>query len=242
MKTDFIIVNEVKHPVLVSIEKRSVVSVRIGKRAITIKVPSSLNRDEMAREILKMKMWAKQKLSENPEILKKDVYRTYQNKDLLKVGNQEYLLNIDFKDKSGSSARIEGNSIFLTISSNISESTKAKHISSLISRCVANKRIDELKLTISGLNLKHFNQKMNKIFFKNNKSNWGSCSRSGNINISTRLLFAPIDVLEYVCIHELAHLIEHNHSPGFWELVEKAMPDYQEKEAWLKENGSKCTF
>ena len=64
----------------------------------------------------------------------------------------------------------------------------------------------------------------------------------GNINISTRLLFAPDDVLEYVCIHELAHLIEHNHSQRFWMLVAQAMPDYTAKETWLKEKGDACRF
>ena len=71
---------------------------------------------------------------------------------------------------------------------------------------------------------------------------WGSCSEKGNINISTRLLFAPEDVLEYVCIHELAHLIEQNHSEKFWQLVKNAMPNYQEKRKWLKENGDSICF
>ncbi|HKZ41668.1 MAG TPA: M48 family metallopeptidase, partial [Candidatus Hodarchaeales archaeon] len=61
-------------------------------------------------------------------------------------------------------------------------------------------------------------------------------------NISTRLLFAPDEVLEYVCIHELAHLIEHNHSDRFWALVEKAMPYYPQQKQWLKEHGESIRF
>ncbi len=99
-----------------------------------------------------------------------------------------------------------------------------------------------LEEQINKINEIHFNQKINKIFFKSLQSKWGSCSSDRNINISTRLLFAPDDVLEYVCIHELAHLIEQNHSEDFWTLVEKAMPQYQEKEKWLKENGEDIGF
>jgi predicted metal-dependent hydrolase len=55
-------------------------------------------------------------------------------------------------------------------------------------------------------------------------------------------LFAPKDVFDYICIHELAHLVEQNHSDKFWALVEKAMPDYMEKEKWLKENRGLCKF
>jgi len=102
--------------------------------------------------------------------------------------------------------------------------------------------LPKLQEKIYELNEKHFNRKINKIFFKHNKSNWGSCSNARNINISTRLLFAPDEVLEYVCIHELAHLIEQNHSDRFWTLVETAMPNYVEKEKWLKENRDFCRF
>ena len=140
------------------------------------------------------------------------------------------------------SARIIGKTIHLVISSKLSKNIQNKHASTLISRCVARKRLQKLKENVIELNNKHFNQKFNKIFFKHNKSNWGSCSEDGNINISTRLLFAPDDILEYVCIHELAHLIEHNHSDIFWKLVENAMPNYKEKINWLKENGHTCSF
>ena len=145
-------------------------------------------------------------------------------------------------NKKSSSAVLNDNTIQLVISDNLSKEEQNNHISTLISRCIGSKRLPKLQVKIKELNKKHFNQSINKIFFKHNKSNWGSCSRAGNINISTRLLFAPDDVLEYVCIHELAHLLEHNHSKKFWTLVETAMPEYKKKERWLKENGDICKF
>ncbi|MCB0682671.1 MAG: M48 family metallopeptidase, partial [Saprospiraceae bacterium] len=63
-----------------------------------------------------------------------------------------------------------------------------------------------------------------------------------NINLSTRLLFAPPKVIDYVIIHELAHLVEMNHSRRFWDLVAAAMPDYEEQEKWLKKFGHRCDF
>ncbi|HLC81444.1 MAG TPA: M48 family metallopeptidase [Candidatus Nanoarchaeia archaeon] len=95
---------------------------------------------------------------------------------------------------------------------------------------------------IKQLNEKYFKFYVGKIFLKYNASNWGSCSNSGNINISTRIIFAPGEIIDYVCIHELAHLQEKNHSPKFWKLVEQALPDYKEKQKWLKENSDKCWF
>jgi predicted metal-dependent hydrolase len=77
---------------------------------------------------------------------------------------------------------------------------------------------------------------------KNNVSNWGSCSTKGNVNISTRLLFAPEMVIDYVFIHELAHLVHHDHSDRFWKLVEEKMPDYMQAEKWLKKHSEDCYF
>ena len=130
----------------------------------------------------------------------------------------------------------------MCISSDLPKNVQNKHISSLLSRIIAKKKISFLKEKLNSLNEKYFKQKINKVFFKNHKSKWGSCSTNGNINISTRLLFAPDDILDYICIHELAHLIEHNHSDRFWTLVEKAMPDYKEKEKWLKEQCNNAEF
>ncbi len=66
---------------------------------------------------------------------------------------------------------------------------------------------------------------------------WGSCSPSGNLNFSWRLIMAPLPVIDYVVVHELAHLLEKNHSSAFWEKVHLFMPDYKTHRSWLKKNG-----
>ncbi len=64
----------------------------------------------------------------------------------------------------------------------------------------------------------------------------GSCSSIGNINFSWRLSMAPPEVIEYIVIHELAHLKEQNHSKRFWKLVEEMMPTYKTYREWIKKN------
>ncbi len=68
---------------------------------------------------------------------------------------------------------------------------------------------------------------------------WGSCTRSGNLNFTWRLIMTPPEVIDYIIIHELAHLKQMNHSKNYWQIVEAIMPSFQLQEKWLTENGHK---
>lgn len=76
-----------------------------------------------------------------------------------------------------------------------------------------------------------------KITIRDQKTRWGSCSASGTLSFSFRLMMAPPRVLDYVVVHELCHLTFMNHSKDFWNMVESILPDYKEHRKWLKENG-----
>lgn len=69
------------------------------------------------------------------------------------------------------------------------------------------------------------------------KSIWGSCSVRGVIALNWRLITTPKHIFEYVVVHELCHLVEHNHGRRFWKLVESLIPDYRERRAWLRRHG-----
>ena len=76
-----------------------------------------------------------------------------------------------------------------------------------------------------------------KLTLRDTTSRWGSCSTKGNINYSWRLIMAPAEVLNYVAAHEVAHLVQMNHSPQFWAVVENLYPAYATYRAWLKDHG-----
>lgn len=77
----------------------------------------------------------------------------------------------------------------------------------------------------------------NKITVRDQKTRWGSCSSKGNLNLNYRLAYMPPEILDYVVVHELAHLRHMDHSREFWALVETYLPDYKECRKWLKEHG-----
>ncbi len=80
------------------------------------------------------------------------------------------------------------------------------------------------------------NLKFNRIFIKNQKTKWGSCSSEKNLNFNWHLIFAPKEVIDYVIIHELSHLKHMNHSKSFWNLVGTFEPYYKARTKWLKSN------
>ncbi len=76
-----------------------------------------------------------------------------------------------------------------------------------------------------------------KIVVRNTYSRWGSCSASGNLSYSWRLIFAPLEVLEYVCAHEVSHRKYMDHSKAFWQTVASLSPHYHKHRSWLKAEG-----
>jgi predicted metal-dependent hydrolase len=65
---------------------------------------------------------------------------------------------------------------------------------------------------------------------------WGSCTSTGGLNFSWRLIQAPLEIVDYVIVHELVHLRQPDHSKKFWSKVEEIMPDYERRREWLREN------
>lgn len=76
-----------------------------------------------------------------------------------------------------------------------------------------------------------------RLSVRNQRTRWGSCSSRRTISLNWRLVMAPPEVLDYLCVHELAHLSHMDHSAKFWSLVEQHCPDYRVHERWLRENG-----
>lgn len=70
------------------------------------------------------------------------------------------------------------------------------------------------------------------------KHRWASCGASGTWNFHWKCMMAPLTVIDYIVVHELAHLIHTNHSAAFWNEVDKVLPDFQERKLWLRNNGA----
>ena len=83
---------------------------------------------------------------------------------------------------------------------------------------------------------------MEKTRISSARTRWGSCSSKKTLSFTWRLVMAPLDMIDYVVVHELCHLNEMNHSKTFWAQVETILPDYKSRRKWLKNHGKKLVL
>jgi len=85
---------------------------------------------------------------------------------------------------------------------------------------------------------KNMGVEYNKVRISDLKYRWGSCTPKDNLNFNWRLIKAPMFVIDYVIVHELAHLMESNHTAQFWNIIEAQLPGSRKAKDWLKEHGA----
>jgi len=104
----------------------------------------------------------------------------------------------------------------------------------------------ERALEIISERVKQYSQQYNftpkQVKISSAKTRWGSCSSSGTLNFTWRLVMAPLDVIDYVVVHELVHLRVKDHSSKFWKAVEAIYPEYKKQRKWLRENGERLNL
>lgn len=229
--------------VYVFYERRSTLRAAIGKKGLIFRMPLGLRESHKQEAWQWFRDWVTQLSHQRPEVFRAIRPKTFKNGDSILVGSRNYRLHLEYKPRATHAGRLlSGGNIHCTLADHLQPEAYGAAIKTLLSRIIGNDFFSEIHTRVHQLNQIHFNYTIRSIQLKYLTSKWGSCSGRGTINLSTRLLFAPEDVQNYVIIHELAHLQEMNHSDKFWRLVQKAMPDYQTKEHWLKQYGHLCDF
>lgn len=237
-----ITVSGLELPVEITLERRDNIRYGITSKKVTLRMPIWQKTEEIQYQLVELQKKVQKFFLKQPSLRELFIHKTYQTGDILEVGQRRYVLDISIEGRGSHTGKLIGDTIHLQLSEKSTSANRVKAIKTLLSRVVAGDFYPEIRRRVLDWNDRTFRQHIKSINLKYNHSNWGSCSAHSNVNLSTRLLFAPDDVQDYVILHELAHLVELNHSDRFWALVESHMPDYQEKEKWLKANRAKCDF
>jgi predicted metal-dependent hydrolase len=209
--------------------KRSA-SISLSNDSVKVTVPSTLSDNRIRDLVTKRTPWIKKKFQEQVD------RPTPKAKEYVSGETFTYLgKNYRLKVLKGSSSSIKLKRGYLEVTLIEADNDPKTTIRQLLRewyKAHAKKRlIDKTKrfAKVIGVN-------PNSITVKDYKSRWGSCSVQGDISYNWRIILAPHSIVDYVVVHELCHMLEHNHSSKYWKHVERYVPNWRECREWLKHN------
>jgi len=210
-----------------NIIRRKVRHIRISvnkDKEVKVIIPIKYPVSELDKILEKKKNWIRKKI-EHFDNLKNNYFSLKENEILYL--NEKYIFEL--KPEMKNTVRINNEEKKIYSDFNLLN----KKIQTAWLKFEAKKIIDE-RIKIINKDRKY---KYGKIFIRDQKTKWGNCSGKKNISFNWRLIKAPLEVIDYLIIHEFTHLEEMNHSKMFWSKVSLAYPDYKEPNKWLKKNG-----
>jgi predicted metal-dependent hydrolase len=235
-------VGEQQIPMIIYREHRRSWRVALGQRSVNLRIPASGHHGMATNPIEWAINWTKEKYRKQPQLFDHYFLSVPREGRVYHTLYGTYTLRAKPFDRKSAAGKIVDEWIQVRYPESWSDAEQAEVLPKLISKIFAGQFHDQFAERVAILNECHYQFHYSDIAFKYNKSNWGSCSYHGHLNFSTRLFLTPQVVADYVIIHELAHLREHNHSKAFWKVVKYAMPNYQDQVEWLKTNGSRLYF
>lgn len=211
-------------------DRRKSASIYLDGEGIKVRVPKGLSDSRVCDLIEKRSPWIKRKLRE-AELAVPPRPKEFVSGESFSYLGRNYRLKVLRGDTP--SLKLKGGYLEATISG--SPKTREEEARSLLLDWYqghAQKRLEEKTHRYA----KILQVEPSCVSVKNYKSQWGSCSTTGNISYNWRIVMAPHRIVDYVVVHELCHLLEHNHSAIYWRHVGRVIPDFQECREWLKRN------
>ncbi|WP_419741620.1 M48 family metallopeptidase [Paraclostridium dentum] len=218
--------------------KRKTMSLEIKRDGIiNVIAPNGLDKTFIVDKVKNKSDWIIKKLDEI-EVLDNNRYiRSYESGDIFLYLGNEYILEI-LVDKStiGTSVSLENNKLIVRSNSNnkdvIQRALKNWYTDETLG--IVKERVDYYKL--------FFEDTVTSIKIKDQKSRWASCTYKNEILFNLRCSMMPIQIIDYIVVHEMCHMEHRNHSKDFYLAVERILPDYKERVKWLKNNGVRMNF
>lgn len=225
------------------VEHRANSRVSITQKNVIVRLPKHLSEVEKTKRLKEHLDWAKDVINNKNLFLNKKKSIADYHHQTIKIYGYDFFIKVIKIETGRNKLSYKGNGnieIYLKYLHN--ESDNVQIIKSYLSKFTTRFFLNKITEDTLRLNQLHFQETIKSVRLDLALTKWGSCSSKRSIMFSTRLLLLPPKAIEYVIIHELAHLKEMNHSKKFWQWVESAMPDYKYWDKWLSKEGSKYHF
>jgi len=214
--------------------RKKTISIKVVQEGIQVIVPKRLSKKRI-QEVIQHKMpWICKKLktqSETPPVTPKH----YVSGEWFTYLGKDYALQLNQEDSNGE-LKLQDGQFVLSLSKDISSEEKETFVKEQLCLWYLKYATQELEERTEHY-AKTLDVSAKSIKVRQYKSRWGSCSIHHAITYNWQLIIAPTPIVDYVVVHELSHILHHNHSSDFWNCVESVLPDYKERRKWLKKNG-----
>lgn len=204
---------------------------------IKVKSPRGISKSKIEELVHSKANWIIKKLEEFKDIEHMQIERRFVDGEIFMYLGKEYILKIT-QDKNLKKAEVSICNEFIHVKTPKIEIEIIKKIMIEWYKIECDKKIRE-RIEVYGQKL---GEMPRIIKVKEQKRRWGTCTSRRDVLFNWKCIMAPIDVIDYIVVHELCHLVHMNHSANFWSLVKSNFPHYEEKKQWLRKNGIKMEF
>ena len=210
-------------------DRKKSASIQLDGDLVKVRVPKSLSDKRIRELIAKRTPWIQAKFKEQSErpVPKP---KEYVSGEFLSYLGKNYRLKV--VSGINPSIKLENGDLVVAIPEEKQQQNMVKHLLENWYRTRAEILLREKTERFS----KIIKVSPRSVFVGNYKSRWGACSSKGDITYNWKIILTPHRIVDYLVVHELCHLLEHNHSPRYWRHVERYVPDWRECREWLKSN------
>lgn len=217
-------------PVVIIKARQKSVTMRVKDGMLIVRAPGYLKEQAILELVMEKQALLSKKLRQAAEWEQAHPKREFRDQEPYPYLGEDLILTVIKTEGTGSRVEKDGNRLLFK-----TPYTEPEQIERLLAHWYKNAARQYLAGRVA-----HFQPLLgewatvNRIAVKEQKSCWGSCSTRHNLNFNWHLMELPAEVVDYVVVHELCHLLHMDHSPAFWAQVERILPDYRERRAALK--------
>lgn len=201
---------------------------------ITVIAPLNTTEDKILEKVQSKSKWIVQKLFEIKEVEYRKRNKQYVNGESFIYMGRNYSLQIVLD----TNIKLEEAKLFRGKFYVYTPSKDEEIIKHALENWYKDKAKEKIKERVEYYQ-EYFDVKPTKVAIKGQQKRWGSCTKRKELLFNWRCIMAPSPALDYIVVHEMCHLIYMNHSKEFWQLLKGVLPDYENRKAWLKNNGIK---
>lgn len=204
---------------------------------IRVRVPKKATEEEVLKIVKFKGKWISQKLFEFKDIEYGKINKEYVNGEyFMYLGRNYYLEIVKNNDAKKPNVKLYQGKFYIE-----TNTTNKDKLKLAMENWYREKTLEKVIEKVEYFK-PYFKKEPKSIKVKEQKKRWGSCNFKGDLMFNWRISMVPSNVLDYIVVHEMCHMVHFDHSKKFWNLLEKILPDYRDRKEWLKKHGIKISL